>query len=103
MPCRAHLLAHGAGVADDAARPFQHPLALRRQALEARAAVDEHDAELSSSCLIAADSVGWVTPHCLGGAAEMPLLGERDEEFQLVDHPLPAPAWLPVSRSVDRR
>ena len=40
----------------------------------------------SSSCLIAADSVGWVMPQFLGRAAEMLLLGERDEEFELVDH-----------------
>ena len=40
----------------------------------------------SSSCLMPADSVGWVTPQLRRGAAEMLLLGERDEEFQLVDH-----------------
>ena len=40
----------------------------------------------SSSCLMAADSVGWVMPQFLGRPAEMLLPGERDEEFQLVDH-----------------
>ena len=33
-----------------------------------------------------ADSVGWVTPQLLGRAAEMLLPGQRDEEFELVDH-----------------
>ena len=41
---------------------------------------------VSSSCLMAADSVGCVTPQLLGGPAEMLLAGERDEEFELVDH-----------------
>ena len=41
----------------------------------------------SSSCLIAADSVGCVTPHCSAALSEMLFLGERDEEFEFVDHP----------------
>ena len=39
------LLAHGAGVADDPPGPFEHALALRREAAEARAALHEQDAE----------------------------------------------------------
>ena len=35
VPQRIDLLAHGASVADDAARPVEHPLAFRREALEA--------------------------------------------------------------------
>ena len=35
---------------------------------------------------MAADSVGWVIAHRLGGPAEMLLPGQRDEEFELVDH-----------------
>ena len=39
------LLAHGAGVADDAACPVQHPFALGREVLETRATIDQKDAE----------------------------------------------------------
>src|ERR1700704_5856268 len=38
---RMNVLAHGARVADDAPRPFEHALAFRRQSVKARAAVDE--------------------------------------------------------------
>ena len=46
-PCRKrmNLLAHGAGVADDAPRPVEHALALGREALEPRAAVDQQHAQ----------------------------------------------------------
>ena len=60
----ADLLAHLAGVADDAQAPFQHPLALRRQAAIARAALDEEVAEARLELFSPAESVGWVTPHC---------------------------------------
>ena len=35
-----------------------------------------------------ADSVGWVTPQALGGAAEMLLAGQRQDEIELVDQGL---------------
>ena len=44
---RVDFLAHGAAVADDAACPFQHPLAFRGEILEPRAAIDQEDAETS--------------------------------------------------------
>ena len=86
VPRRAHLLVHGAGIADDAARPFQHPLAFRRQPLEARAALDQHDAELVLQLLDRGRKRRLGDAAALGRPAEMLLLGERDEEFQLVDH-----------------
>ena len=86
VPRGAHLLAHGAGVADDAARPFEHLLALRRQPLEARAALHQHDAELVLQLLDRRRQRRLGDAALLGRAAEMLLLGQRDEEFQLVDH-----------------
>ena len=59
---RVDLLAHGARVADDPPRPVEHALALRREALEARPALHQEHAELSSSCLMPAEKVGWLTP-----------------------------------------
>ncbi len=46
-PCLSalHFLAHGAGIADDAARPIEDPLAFRGKILEPRAAIDQEDAE----------------------------------------------------------
>ena len=83
---RAHLLAHGAGVADDAARPDQHLLALRRQPLEARAAQHQHDAELVFKLLDRRRQRRLGDAARLRRAPEMLLLGQSDEEFQLVDH-----------------
>ena len=40
-----HLLAHRAGVTDDPPRPFERPLSLGREALIARTALHQHDAE----------------------------------------------------------
>ena len=37
------VLPHGLGVRHDAARPFEHPFALRREALEARRSMDQED------------------------------------------------------------
>ena len=59
---RVDLLMHGAGVADDAPRPVEHPLAFRGEALEARAALHQQNPEGILELLDAADSVGWLTP-----------------------------------------
>ena len=89
---RAHLLAHGARVADDAPRPSEHLLAFRRQPLEARAALTSMTPSVSSSCLIAGRQRRLRHAAFLGRPAEMLLLGERDEEFELVDHGPTLPA-----------
>ena len=68
---RIDLLAHGAGVADDAARPVEHALALRREALEARAAVDQQHAHLLFELLDAGRQRRLGHAAGLGGAAEM--------------------------------
>jgi hypothetical protein len=83
---RADFLTHGARIADDAARPFEDALALRREAVEARAALDEQHAERVFELLDAGGKRGLGDAAGFGGAAEMLLAGEREEEFQLVDH-----------------
>ena len=83
---RVDLLAHGAGVADDAPRPVEHALALRREALEARAAVDQQHAHLLFELLHAGRQRRLGDAAGLGGAAEMLFAGQGQEEFELVDH-----------------
>ena len=82
----AHLLLHRAGIADDPPGPYQHLLALRGEALEARAALDQHHAELFLKLLDRGRQRRLGDAEFLGGAAEMLRLGERNEEFELVDH-----------------
>jgi len=41
LPERVHLLAHGAGVADDAPCPVEHAFAFRREALETGPAINQ--------------------------------------------------------------
>jgi hypothetical protein len=77
---------HGAGVADDAARPVEHALALRREARKARAAVDEADAETLLELLDRGRERRLAHPAGLRGAADMPLACEGDEELQPVEH-----------------
>ena len=84
------LLMHSAGVTDDPPRPFEHPLAFRREAAEPRAAVDEQHAEAVLKLLDAGRQRRLAHAAGLGGAAEMPLPRQRDDEFQLVEHP-PSP------------
>ena len=83
---RVDLLAHGAGVADDAARPVEHALAFRREALEARAALHQQHAEGVLELLDAGGERGLAHAAGLRRVAEMPLAGEREDEFELVDH-----------------
>src|ERR1700754_4675804 len=83
---RRHLLAHGPGVADDAPCPFQHLLALRREALETRAARDQQHAKLALQLLDAGGERGLRHPADLRRTPEMVLAGESDQELELVDH-----------------
>ena len=83
---RIDLLAHGAGVADDAARPVEHPLAFRGEALEARAALHQQHPERILELLDAGRERGLAHAAGLGRMAEMPLARQRDDEFELVDH-----------------
>src|SRR5262249_23165649 len=83
---RVDLLAHGTRVADDAARPVEHALALRRESLKARTALHqkhaEHVLELLDAC-----RKGWLAHTAsLGRVAEMALARERNDEFEFVEH-----------------
>src|SRR5499427_1443561 len=85
MAQRVELLAHGARVADDAARPSKHPLALGGEAAKARAAVDQQHAHGVLELLDPCGERGLGHPAGLRRAAEMPLAGERQKEFELID------------------
>ncbi|KAF1857804.1 hypothetical protein Lal_00041258 [Lupinus albus] len=80
------LLVHGAGIGHDPPRPGEDPLTLRREALEARAAQHELNAEAVLELLhpgrerLLRDAAG------LGRMAEMLLAGQREQEVELVDH-----------------
>jgi hypothetical protein len=80
------LLMHGAGVADDAPGPVEHPLALRREALEPRSALHQEHAEGFLELLDAGGEGGLADAAGLGGVSEVALAGERDDEFELFDH-----------------
>ncbi len=86
VPRGAHLFLHGARVAGDAPRPDQHLLAFRRQPLEARTALDQHDAQRLLELLDRRRQRRLGDAELLGSPAEMLLPCEFDEEFELVDH-----------------
>ncbi len=83
---RIDLLMHGAGVADDAPGPVEHPLALRREALEPRSPLYQEHPEGFLQLLDAGGEGGLADAAGLGGTPEMALAGERDDEFELFDH-----------------
>ena len=86
MAQRIDLLAHVAGVADDAPRPVQHPFALGREALKARAAPHQQDAHLFLDLLHPGRQSRLGNAARLGSAAEMLLTGQRQQEFEFVNH-----------------
>ena len=83
---RVDLLAHGARVADDAARPVERALALGGETDEARAALHQQDAEHFLELLDAGRQRRLGHAAGLGGAAEMLFARERDQIFELVEH-----------------
>src|ERR1700690_1469501 len=82
---RIDFLTHRAGIADDAARPVQRPLTLGRKTLKPRAALHQHDAEDFLKLLQAGRHrrLGHATG--LGGASKVTFLGQRQQQFKLVD------------------
>src|SRR4051812_3091524 len=86
-----HFLAHGARIADDAPRPFQHTLPFRGQSLETGAALHQHDAKLILELADSGRKRRLRNAAFLRSTTEMFLVGECDEEFQLVDHPASLP------------
>ena len=89
------LLPHRAGIADDPPRPVERAFAFRRKALEARAALHQHDAEDFLELLEAGRHRRLGDAAGLGGPAEMPFLGQRQQKFELVDQEM-APKKLIV-------
>ena len=83
---RIDVLAHGARIADDPARPVEHPLALGREAAKPGTALDDHHAELLFEALDGGGKAGLGDAGGLGGASEMPFAGEEEEKLELVDH-----------------
>src|SRR5262245_56839318 len=79
------LLPHRARLADDASRPVQRALAFRRKALETRAALHQHHAQNFLELLEAGGHGRLRDAASLRGAAEMTLLGEGEQKFELVD------------------
>src|SRR4051794_38882752 len=82
---RIDLVAHGARVADDAARPFQRALALRREANKTRAALHQRDAEHLLELFQAGRHGRLRHAARLRGPPEMLFPGERQQEFEFVD------------------
>src|SRR6202023_4251753 len=82
------LLAHGAAVADDAARPVEHAFAFRREILEPRAAIDQKHAETILELLDAGGEGRLCHAAGFGGPAEMLFARQREQEFELIDHSL---------------
>jgi hypothetical protein len=80
---------HRPGVADDAPGPFENPLAFRREALEARAAVHQSHAERRFQLLDGQRKVGLGNAAGFGGVAEMLFLGQRQQIFKLIVHVAP--------------
>ena len=82
---RVDLLPHRAGIADDAARPVQRPLPLGRKTLKPRAALHQHDAEDFLQLLEAGRHRRLGHAAGLGGASKVTFLGQRQQQFKLVD------------------
>ena len=83
------LLPHRAGVADDAPRPVERALSFRGKALEPRSALHQHDAEDFLELLEAGRHRRLGDATGLGGAPEMTFLGQREQQFKLVDQKEP--------------
>ena len=99
---RVDLLAHRAGIAHDPPRPVQRPLAFGRKSLEAGPALDQHHAEDLLELLEPGrhgrlgDAAGLCRP------SKMPLLGQRQQQFKLVDQPF-VPSDPVVAYKLSRR
>ena len=74
--------AHGARVGDDGARPVQHPLALGREARKREVRCTSMTPSVSSSCLMPAENVGWVTPQASAARAEILFPRQRDQDIR---------------------
>src|SRR5471032_666371 len=82
---RSNLLLHRPRIADDAASPVEHTLTLRREAVEARAAMDEENTERVLELLDPRRKRRLRHAARLGRPAEMLFMRESDQILQLVD------------------
>jgi hypothetical protein len=73
------LVTHRAGIAHDPPRPIERPLALRRETLEAGAALDQHHAEDLLELLQPGRHRRLRHAAHFGGPAEMPFLRQRQQ------------------------
>jgi len=80
-----HLLAHGAGVANDASRPIQNAFAFRSETLEAGAAVDQQHTEAVFQLFHTGRQRGLGDPTGLGGSAKMLFPGQSEQKFQFFE------------------
>jgi hypothetical protein len=83
------LLPHRPHVADDPPRPVQRALALRGESLKPRTALHQHHAENFLELLDAGRHRRLGHAAGFGGAAEMAFLGQRQQQFELVDQKRP--------------
>ena len=80
------LVAHGAGIAHNAAAPVQHTQALRREAHEAGTTLDEQDTERRLQLFDSGRQGRLCDAAGVSGAAEMLLARQGEEEDQLINH-----------------
>ena len=86
-PRRPHFILHRARIGHDPPRPVQHPGPFRGQPLKPAATPDQLHAKLFLQLLDRARQARLGNTAHFGSPAEMPLIGQGDEHFQLVDHP----------------
>ena len=82
----ADLVAHGAGVADETARPGEHALTLGGKPHEPRAAMDEEDAQALLQLLVPRRKRRLGDAARLRRAPEVILPRQGEEEFELIEH-----------------
>ena len=80
------ILPHRPGVADNAPRPVEHPLALGGETAEPRGAIDEAGAERIFERLQPGRERRLADAAGLGSAPEVAFAGEGQQELELVDH-----------------
>src|ERR1051326_1822019 len=101
LPQGLHVVAHGPSVLDDAARPFEAPLAVGVEADEARRALNQHGAQHVLELLDAGREARLADTAVLGRLAEIAVLRQRQEIFEFVDHACAIP-WRRRARRARR-
>ncbi len=100
---RLHVVAHGPSVLDDAARPFEDPLALGGEADEARRALYQHGAQRILELLDAGGEARLTHAAALRRLAEVAFARQRQQILELVDHARSYRAGGPVGLGALRR